>query len=272
MVTGMQSKANGGTMQVNRAKGVDSARRVLQILLSFSESSPVITVEGISTEFGISVPSAYRYISLLRELYLIEESGRGSYALTPQVFRLASVAESSIDIGKIAMPVVNRLVDETHETVLVMRRIRDSAVCVASTRPDKQATISFRPGHLMPLHRGAGSKVLLSATSADKQQKYLQRLEETLGPERVEALRKELALIGKQRYAISSAEVDEGIYAVAAPIVVEGRTIAALSIAGLEFRLSEDRRAELLDKVREGAVEISGMLFSREYGDSEIAG
>jgi DNA-binding IclR family transcriptional regulator len=255
-------------MQVNRAKGVDSARRVLQILLSFSESNPEITVEGVSTELGISVPSAYRYISLLRELYLIEEAGRGLYSLTPQMFRLASVAESSIDVGTIAMPVVNRLVEETHETVLVMRRIRDSAVCVASSRPDKLATISFRPGRLMPLHRGAGSKVLLAATPADKQQKYLQQLQDQLGPERVEALRRELAEVGEQRYAISAAEVDEGIYAVAAPIVAGGRTIAALSIAGLEFRLSEERRGELLDKVREGALEIGEMLFARERGGS----
>lgn len=254
-------------MQVNRAKGVDSARRVLQILLSFSEATPVITVEGIAAEFDISVPSAYRYLSLLRELYLVEESGRGSYALTPQVFRLASVAESSLDIGKIAMPVINRLVEETHETVLVMRRIRDSAVCVASTRPDKQATISFQPGHLMPLHRGAGSKMLLASTSMDKRQKYLRGLTEVLSQEAIEALGEELRVIAKQRYAVSSAEVDEGIYAVAAPIVVEGRTIAVLSIAGLEFRLSDELRGSLIEKVRGGAVEISELLSPQEHGE-----
>lgn len=254
-------------MQSNRAKGVDSARRVLQILLSFTEASPEITVESVSTKFGISVPSAYRYISLLRELYLIEESGRGAYSLTPQVFRLAAVAESSLDVGTLGMPVVNRLVDETHETVLILRRIGDSAVCVASSLPDKQATISFKPGHLMPLHRGAASKVLLSATPMEKQRKYLSRLEERLGPERIEALRDELARVRKQHYAISSAEVDEGIYAVAAPIVVEGRTVAALSIAGLEFRLSEEGRTALLDKVRDGAREIGEMLYAREFGE-----
>lgn len=265
MVSNMQQQRDEVAVQSNRAKGVDSARRVLQILLSFTESSPEITVEGISTQFGISVPSAYRYISLLRELYLIEESGRGSYSLTPQVFRLAAVAESSLDIGTLGMPVVNRLVEETHETVLILRRIGDSAVCVASSLPDKQATISFKPGHLMPLHRGAASKVLLAAAPLEKQRKYLRKLEEKLGPERIEALAGELAVIGKQRYAISSAEVDEGIYAVAAPIVVEGRTIAALSIAGLEFRLSDEGRDALLDKVREGALEIGELLFAREY-------
>ena len=258
-------------MQSNRAKGVDSARRVLQILLSFTESSPEITVESISTRFGISVPSAYRYISLLRELYLIEESGRGAYSLTPQVFRLAAVAESSLDVGTIGMPVVNRLVDETHETVLILRRIGDSAVCVASSIPDKQATISFKPGQLMPLHRGAAAKVLLAATPLEKQRKYLGKLEDRLGEERVERLREELALVRKQRYAISSAEVDEGIYAVAAPIVVEGRTLAALSIAGLEFRLSDERRAELLDQVREGARQVSELLYAREFGEQSAS-
>lgn len=247
-------------MQASRAKGVDSARRVLQILLSFTESSPQVTVESISTHFGISIPSAYRYISLLRELYLIEETGRGAYSLTPQVFRLATVAESSIDIGNLGMPVVNRLVDETNETVLILRRIGDSAVCVASSQPAKQATISFLQGHLMPLHRGAGSKVLLSATPIEKQRKYLSDLESSLGPDWVEALEAELSLIRKQHYAVSTAEVDEGIYAVAAPIVVEGRTVAALSIAGLAFRLSEEGRSSLLHKVREGAREISEMM------------
>lgn len=247
-------------MQANRAKGVDSARRVLQILLSFTESSPEISVESVSRTFNISVPSAYRYISLLRELYLIEESGRGSYSLTPQVFRLAAVAESSLDIGTVGMSVVNRLVDETHETVLILRRIGESAVCVASSQPNKQATISFTKGNLMPLHRGAGSKLLLSAAPIEKQRKYLTNLEARLGPDAVGTLRTDLEAIRKQHYAISSAEVDEGIYAVAAPIVVEGRTVAALSIAGLEFRLSSDDRDKLLDRVREGAREISGLL------------
>lgn len=260
------------TVQGTRAKGVDSARRVLQILLSYSESNPVITVEGISKQFDISVPSAYRYISLLRELYLIEESGRGAYSLTPQVFRLSSVAESSLDIGTIGMPVINRMVEETHETVLILRRIRDSAVCVASSRPNKQATISFRPGHLMPLHRGAGPKLLLAAAPANKQRKYLSQLADRLGEERVEELQKELKLIAKQRFAVSAAEVDEGIYAVSAPIVVEGRTVAAFSIAGLEFRLSDADRARLIDQVREGAVEISELLFNRQFGEESAVG
>ncbi|MGO1736164.1 MAG: IclR family transcriptional regulator [Leucobacter sp.] len=244
---------------------------MLQILLGFKDSTPEITVGSIAEQFDISVPSAYRYISLLRELYLIEERGRGTYSLTPQVFRLAAVAESSLDIGTLGTPVVNRLGEETRETVLILRRIEDSAVCVASATPDNLAMISFKPGHLMPLHRGAGPKILFGATPADKRERHLRKLEAVLGPESTEKLRDELALISKQGYAISSAEVDEGIYAVAAPIMVEGRTIATLSIASLEFRLSDGQREVLLEKVQQGAAEISEMLLAQEYGGAGTA-
>ena len=241
---------------------------MLQILLGFKDSTPIITVGSIAEQFDISVPSAYRYISLLRELYLIEERGRGTYSLTPQVFRLASVAESSLDIGTLGTPVVNRLVDETGETVLILRRIEDSAVCVASATPDNLAMISFKPGHLMPIHRGAGPKILFGTSPADKRERYLHKLETQLGSEAIEKLRDELALIAKQGYAVSSAEVDEGVYAVAAPIEVEGRTLATLSIASLEFRLSDGDRETLLETVTQGADEIADLLLAKEYGSA----
>ncbi|MBC9926196.1 MULTISPECIES: IclR family transcriptional regulator [unclassified Leucobacter] len=251
-------------MQTSRAKGVDSARRVLQILLSFTEASPEITVEQISARFEISIPSAYRYIALLRELYLIEERRRGVYTLTSQMFRLASVAESSLDIGAIGKPILEQLVEETHETTLILRRVKDSVLCVASVIPDKPAMISFKPGHLMPLHKGAGPKVLLAAALPEKREKYFRKLEQTLSKEEVEELRNEVALAGKLNHAVSAAEVDEGIYAVAAPIIVEGRTVAALSIAGLEFRLDDQAKERLLEKVKLGAREIAELVLAEE--------
>lgn len=251
-------------MQTSRAKGVDSARRVLQILLSFTESSPEITVEQIAEQFEISIPSAYRYIALLRELYLIEERRRGVYTLTSQMFRLSSVAESSLDIGAIGKPVLEKLVEATHETTLILRRVKDSVLCVASVIPNKPAMISFKPGHLMPLHKGAGPKVLLAAALPDKREKYFRKLEQTLTKEEIAELREEVVMTTKLNHAISAAEVDEGIYAVAAPIIVEGRTVAALSIAGLEFRLDDQAKARLLENVKQGATEIAALVLAEE--------
>ncbi|MGO1434540.1 MAG: IclR family transcriptional regulator, partial [Canibacter sp.] len=160
-------------MEPTKVKGVDSARRVLQILLSFIETSPSVTVDEIADKFQISKPSAYRYISVLRELYFIEEKKRGEFVLTSQMFRLAEVAEQSIDVAAVSRPVLDRLMRETGETVLVLKRSRDSAICIASSVPNVPATISFTPGHHMPLHRGAGPKLLLACSSMDFRERYL---------------------------------------------------------------------------------------------------
>lgn len=249
-------------MQTQRAKGVDSARRVLQIFLSFNESNPEITVDEVAKQFEISIPSAYRYISLLRELYLIEDSGRGGFTLTPQIFRLVSVAESSLDVGNVGKPVVNRLARQTNETALIFRRVGESALCVASSTPDMMAKISFKPGYLMPLRRGAGPKLLLAMTSQEWREKYLRRIQESmdLSAAEIAQLESDLAQIRKQQYAISDSEVDEGVYAVSAPIVVEGRVVAALSLAGLSFRLDDEKKANLLREVELGAREVADLI------------
>jgi DNA-binding IclR family transcriptional regulator len=150
---------------------------------------------------------------------------------------------------------------ETGETILVLKRFRDSALCIASSVPNVPATISFTSGHLMPLERGAGSKLLLACAPQEFRQRYLEQMH-TRGESSayVGKLRRQLENIGKVKFSQSSSEVDEGIFAVAAPIMLEGRVIAALSIAGLEFRLTEASKERLKHLARTGAAEVSQLL------------
>ena len=107
------------TAEPQRTKGVDSARRALQILLQFSENTPELTVDNLLEDHDISVPSAYRYISLLREMDLIEEREKGRFVLSPQVMKLARAAEASFDYRAQAQPVLNKLADVTGETACI---------------------------------------------------------------------------------------------------------------------------------------------------------
>lgn len=241
--------------------GVDSARRVLQILLQFSETKPETTIEEIAKTHGISVPSAYRYLSLLREMYLVEERHRGSYSLSPQVLRLAAVSEVALDLASVSRPVLERLMQETHETALVVKRIRDAAVCVAVAQPDKSLAISFRPGHIMPLHRGAAAKTLLANLPARKQQQYLAALEPQLPPEELFLLESQLEVIGQTNFAESESEVDSGVWAVAAPVIVSSRVLGSVSIVAPAFRIPEETRERFRTIVKDASKEIaSGIL------------
>ncbi|BDZ47190.1 hypothetical protein GCM10025866_30990 [Naasia aerilata] len=159
-----------------RTKGVDSARRVLQILLQFTENRPELTIDNVLESFDISVPSAYRYLSLLREMNLIEERSKGTFVLSPRVLQLARSAEASLDYRTLAQPVLARMREKTGETALYLRRVNDAAVALAIAESDHQISISFQPGHLMPLHLGAASKILLSEFSDPKRDQYLDGL------------------------------------------------------------------------------------------------
>lgn len=244
-----------------RTKGVDSARRALQILLQFSETAPELTLEQILEDHDISVPSAYRYISLLREMDLIEEREKGRFVLSPQVLRLARAAEASFDYRAQAQPILDRLAEATGETALYLRRVNDSAVCLAIAESDHPISISFQPGHLMPLHSGAAPKLLLSALSPTKLNQYFQRIGPALTKQARKRLEEDLIPIRESGYAQSAGEVDQGVWASAAATHSRGAVIGAVSVVGPAYRLSEEQRDRITQAVRAAAVELEGALM-----------
>lgn len=247
-------------MASQRTKGVDSARRVLQILLQFSQNKPELTVDEILEVHGISLPSAYRYLSLLREMYLIEERGKGSYVLSPEILQLAQAAERTLDYRLEAQPILDRLAAATGETSLYLRELSDAVVALAISESDHAISISFQPGHVMPLHAGAGAKLLFAGYSKQKRVQYLDRLEPQLAPEVREQLEDELLRMKETGFAVSYGEVDEGLWACAAPVRVRGQLVGALSVVAPAYRLDETKREEIGASVREHAKELEQVL------------
>jgi len=243
-----------------RTKGVDSARRALQILLQFSQNKPELTVDEILEVHGISLPSAYRYLSLLREMYLIEERAKGSYVLSPEILQLAQAAERTLDYRREAQPVLDRLSAETGETALYLRQLNDAAVCLAICESDHAISISFQPGHVMPLHAGAGAKVLLAGFTKARREQYLARLDPPLPADAREELDDELDKLTRTNFTISEGEVDEGLWACASPVRVRGQLIGALSVVAPEYRVDETAREKIGAAVRAHAKELEAIL------------
>lgn len=243
-----------------RTPGVDSARRVLNVLLLFTEERPRLMVDEIAEDVEISVPSAYRYVSLLREMDLVEENGPGTYALTPRIFAPASSAERTLKSATVLRPLVEKLSAVTREAALVIRRVGDHATCAQLMQTEHAIRLSFTPGQIMSLHLGAGPKVLLAGMGQEWAARYLDRVGVVRGTADRDALLGELATIASQGWATSSSEVDEGVWAVAAPVTVSSRTVAAVSVAGPQYRIDEARGLRILDEVVESAAATSNSL------------
>jgi DNA-binding IclR family transcriptional regulator len=221
----------------------------------FNEDQLELTIEEIAKQHDISLPSTYRYVSLLRELHLIQTGKRGGIMLTPRVMELSAAAEQSLDLEGIANPILDRLMMATGETAFMMKRYRNEAIFVVSAQPDRALTLSFRSGKSMPLTHGAVAKVLLAFAPGGFRQNYMSQ--KIHSPKEREGLTKELDLICAQGFAETEGEVDEGIWGCAVPVRMGGVVVCAVSVAGPGGRFDTAKRQEVRSLLLQASKELA---------------
>lgn len=248
-----------------RASGVESTRRVLNILLQFDEGKPTLSTGEIMAGQNLSQTTAYRYISLLRELRFLRQVSPGLYALGRSASRLASAVDDSDILRAVAEPILADLSTTFHETAFLMRRQGPEAVFIASSQPNRALALSFRQGTRSVLHRGAVAKVLLAFSSQAFRADYLDRY--VAEPEVRTSLEQQLSAIESNGYAESQEEVDEGIWGGAVPVVIEDRLAASLSVAGPIYRLPAATRIQIVDRLRSESLRMSEEVCRLEQNE-----
>jgi DNA-binding IclR family transcriptional regulator len=240
-----------------------TADRAIDILLLFSDHAPLLTAEEIADQLGMSRSTTYRYLQGLRAYGLVEESETsGRFRLGPAIVRLARVARKGMGLPEVALPVMHDLTEHTGETSLLTRRAGDHVICIERVESTHPVRLSYERGNILELHAGASATILLAFLAPSEIDAVLKNgpLTRFTGhtvtdPDK---LRDVLAQIRAQGYSMSDGEVDVGVRGVAAPIWgTEREVLAAVSVAGPAFRLSDDRLPQVIEAVCEAAGEIS---------------
>lgn len=250
----------GGT-----GSGSESHRRRLGVLLGFTEECHTQTVQEISTRMEIPVSSAYRYVSQLREVGLLEEAEFGGYRVSLRAVGLARAARAgSAGILEFTRPVLERLTREHSETSLLIRRMGHAVVAVDMEETRSSVRLMFERGRLMPLHQGSAARVLLAAMKPKERSEYYASMYSFTGSPDLPS-EAELREIDKQGWAESFGQIEEGIWGFAAAIRVRRQVVAALSMAGPIYRLDEARRERVMTAVKEAADDINAHLARVEF-------
>src|SRR5919107_3624927 len=254
---------NGAVVSPDAGGGVQSVDRALTILAVLARLGQA-GVSEIAAELGVHKSTAFRLMSTLEYHDIVEQTEvRGKYRLGLGLVRLAGASSARLEVVQEARPVVRRLAAESGETVNLAVLSEGSALYVDQVSGGSGLPSHNWVGQHIPLHATSNGKILLSGLEADQLDQRLPRLpsytSETVTSKA--KLRREIAEVREQGYAVAVDELEVGLTAIAAPIRnAHGDVIASLSVSGPSFRLGEARVKELIPVVQDAADEVSRRL------------
>jgi sugar lactone lactonase YvrE/DNA-binding IclR family transcriptional regulator len=191
------------------------------------------------------------------------EPSDNTYRLGHRLFELAHRVWETFDLRGAAAPQLDRLAEETRETV-ALTAIDDDAVLYIDSRARGGAFgVRIEVGRRAPLHCTGAGKALLAFCAPHDQRAAIARmaLERSTDTTITDAdlLLADLALARARGYAISIGEHVPGVSSVAAPIFdYTGKAIAAIGVFGPSSRLATDRLHVIGRDLMEAARLISG--------------
>ncbi len=145
-------------------------------------------------------------------------SRRGTYRLGLKLLRLGSAVVARFDERQAALPVMERLHEETEETVFLCIRRGYEAVCIERIDGRWVQSMALRLGGSLPLHVGAAPRALLAFEPRDFWEEYVRRVElrpfTRRTPVSKTALFRALEEVSADGYSISDGDVVAGMAAV----------------------------------------------------------
>ena len=214
---------------------VQSLERGLSVIRVFDADHPKLTLSEVATSTGLSRAAARRFLRTLVQLGYMRSDG-SRFALRPKVLELGYAYLSSLTLPEVAMPHLEQLVEQVHESSSVSELDGDEVIYIARVPTKRIMTVTISVGTRFPAYATSMGRVLLAAQPEERLEEYLNgtSLRGLTGHTITNpaALRRELRKIKTQGWALVDQELEEGLRSVAAPIAdADGQVIAAVNVS-----------------------------------------
>lgn len=262
----MQPATRPNTEITADTTGVRSVQRALDILSLLTEERPLLTIKDAVAATGLAKTTVIRLIQTLEQIGLLWATSTG-YMAGPGLWRWAHLARSSWELPPETQRMMRDLAARDRETVNVYVARDIVRVCIAQQESPQPLRHVVHIGDELPLWAGASAKVLLRNATAGQ----LGRIARSspYGEGHVRRLQEWIDEAAERGYAVSHGEREEGLTAVAVPIVGRsGTVVAALSLSGPTMRFTEERITTFAGDLTQVAQRMAERGFDHPLGSS----
>lgn len=230
-----------GAMSTSANKPVATTDRVLQVLAVLAQQGRALSVPELMERTGLARSTLYRQLVRLKRWGFVLEND-GYYAPGPLSLQLALGFDLASHLVRQARSGLQALAQQSHESVGLVVAVNDKVICLDMVESELSLRCSFEKGRSVPLGAGASAKCLLAHLPETTRNTVLDSQHGPGSTDR-QAAQAELEAIRQAGFAVSSGEVDPGVWGVSAPLF--GTTRQAMGAITLMAPISRAHGQEL---------------------------
>lgn len=239
-----EAKPTAGAAEAGAGDFVQSLERGLSVIRAFDAAHPKLSLSEVASVTGLSRAAARRFLhTLVRLGYMRALNGR--FELRPKILELGYAYLSSQTLPEVALPHLEELVEQVHESSSVSELDGADVVYIARVPTRRIMAVTISVGTRFPAYATSMGRVLLAAQPDSWLDSYLGTVSlrhltgHTITTE--SGLRAELSAIKARGWALVDQELEAGVRSLAAPIRdTHGTVVAAVNVATHAGRRSLD--------------------------------
>ncbi|HEX2011256.1 MAG TPA: IclR family transcriptional regulator [Roseateles sp.] len=245
-----RTEAPDGTGPLERAVAL------LRLLATAGHRGIALTALAAAT--GLANSTVHRLLAqLIAQRLATQLEGSRRYVIGPLAYELGLAAAAQFDIRGLCRPVLEALAAAAGETVYLVQRSGDEAVCIDLVEgPTAVRVVTLQIGSRRPLGLGAGGLAILAALAEDEAARIVARVSGRI--ERgwdfpLAVLEQSLQDNRRLGHSLIRNRITPGVTAIGMSFRDSlGHVLGAISIAGVNARMGS-RRLEQLRQAMDGA-------------------
>lgn len=239
--------------------GIQVIHRAANILRQLRQDNGGQSLGTLAKKTGLPRSTVQRIVETLIDEGFVMTSGKdGDLRLGPEITYLAG--GDRIDISKALRPEIQKLSDDTGETVDLARFVNSRMMIIDQTPGRHRISAVSVPGESFPLSNTANGKAILSCLSEKQADAIISS--ESLTTDR-EQLFEELQMIRQTGVAFDLEDHSSGISAIGLALLTDANEIFAVSIPVPTGRFNQNRK-----KLETALLAFISNILSKDLGIS----